>query len=435
MSGTGDDRRLLAELFRAAVDAVDPRKGVLAEAGRIREIYVSGGFRRLVAIAFGKAAFTMARAAEEALGDILSAGVAITKYGHVPKGEGLKKTALFEAGHPVPDQAGMAAAAEALRVAREADQGTLALCLVSGGGSALFVMPAQGVSLAEKQAMTGLLLKAGADINEVNSVRKHLSRVKGGRLAEALWPARTVSLIVSDVLGDRLDVIASGPTAPDPTTYGDALEVLERHGLLGRAPAGAVEVLRRGAAGDLPETPKPGARAFEGVVNTIIGGNRKALEAARERALALGLEAEVVSDALRGEARLAAAWLAEKARAVEGARGRKLLISGGETTVTVKGGGKGGRNTELALAFAIEAAGVPGVTLLSAGTDGNDGETDAAGAFADGLTAARAGRAGLDPAAFLADNDSYSFFREVGDLFITGPTGTNVMDLQLVLIR
>lgn len=430
-----EDRGILGELFRVAVDSVDPRAGVLAEAGRIRDMYVRGGFRRLIVIAFGKAAFSMARAAEEVLGDILSAAVAITKYGHVPEGGRLGKTALFEAGHPVPDEAGLRAAGAALGLAREAGEETLALCLVSGGGSALLVMPREGITLSEKKALTSLLLRAGADINELNSVRKHLSAVKGGRLAEALWPARTVSLVISDVLGDRLDVIASGPTAPDPSTYGEALAVLEKYGLMGRAPGGAVEALKKGAEGGLPETPKPGSRAFGSVENIIVGGNRKALDAARERARGLGLEAEIISDALRGEARLAAAWLSEKARAARSSGGRRLLISGGETTVTVKGSGRGGRNTELALAFAIEAAGLPGVTLLSAGTDGNDGETDAAGAFADGLTAARAGRAGLDPAAFLENNDSYGFFKTEGGLFVTGPTGTNVMDIQLLLAR
>lgn len=433
--GSEEDRELLRGLFHAAVDSVDPYKSVLRHAGRVRSAYADGGFRRLLVVAFGKAAYLMAKAAEEALGDIVQSGVAITKYGHAPKGGGLGRVRLLEAGHPVPDANGLRAAGAAMGLARAADEGTLTLCLISGGGSALFVSPVEGLTLAEKQAITDMLLRAGADIGELNTVRKHLSRVKGGRFAELAYPSKVISLILSDVLGDRLDVIASGPTAPDSTTYAEALGVLDRYGLSGKAPAAALEVLRRGAEGGLPETPKAGNSALKGVENIIIGGNGVALEAATKEALREGLDARIISSSLQGEAREAGRWLARKAREARALPGkRRLLVSGGETTVTVRGGGTGGRNTELALAFAIEADGLRGVTLLSAGTDGNDGPTDAAGAFADGSTVTEARARGPEAGEYLEDNDSYSFFKAAGGLFVTGPTGTNVMDVQMVLV-
>jgi glycerate 2-kinase len=431
--GPEDDRELLEVLFRAAVDSVDPYKSVLRHAGRVRSAYADGGFRRLLVVALGKAAYLMSKAAEEALGDILHSGVAITKYGHVPPGGGLDKVRLFEAGHPVPDENGLRAAKEAMDLARAADRGTLTLCLMSGGGSALLVSPAEGITLAEKQAITDMLLRAGADIGQLNTVRKHLSRVKGGRFAELAYPSKVISLILSDVLGDRLDVIASGPTAPDGTTYGEALAVVDRYGLSGKAPRAVIQCLRRGAEGGLAETPKAGSPALQGVENIIIGANRVALEAAKDEARRAGLDAGIITAALQGEAREAGRWLAREARSLPA--GRRLLISGGETTVTVRGAGTGGRNTELALAFAIEAEGLGGVTLLSAGTDGNDGPTDAAGAFADGSTVRRARARGLEATEYLENNDSYSFFKAAGGLFVTGPTGTNVMDVQMVLRR
>lgn len=428
---------ILRQIFYRAIASANPNKAVKRYCGDIGAVFRDSGFSRLVAIGFGKASPAMARALEESLGDILDSGIMITKYGHGKAGK-LGKIRLFEAGHPIPDENGRKAAEEIINLAVPLDKKTLVVCLISGGGSSLFVSPAGCVSLAEKQMTTDLLLKAGADIGELNTVRKHLSRVKGGRFAEVIHPATTISLILSDVIGDRLDVIASGPTAPDPTTYSDALSVLVRYGLVKRVPESVAELLVKGRMGLIPETPKPGNPVFSKVTNMIIGGNRMALEAAREKAAELGFRTEILSAEISGDARETGRWLAHKALAVKRTRGIQTplcLISGGETTVNVTGAGKGGRNMELALSFAMEIEGVPGISLLSAGTDGTDGPTDAAGAVVDGTTASAARAGGIDPEAHLHNNDSYNFFKETGGLLITGPTGTNVMDVQLVLIE
>jgi len=428
------------DIFQAALRAADPVECVRHHAGRIESRCREDGCDRLLVLAFGKAACSMTRGLVSSLSRPVDQGLVITKYGHAA-GENLPEPiAVFEAGHPVPDEHGVAATVRAVDLLQSADAGTLVACLISGGGSALLAAPAEGITLREKQELTRLLLAAGADIVEVNTVRKHVSRVKGGRLAECAAPAGVISLILSDVIGDRLDSIASGPTAPDDTTYDDALRVLERYGLRGQVPVSVLRMLEWGRRSGIPETPKPGTLLFRKVENIIVGSNRLAVEAAQARALDLGYEAVILTSELRGEARDAAGWLAGKAReARSGASagsGRGLcLISGGETTVTLTGGGRGGRNTEMALAFAIEIEGEKGISLLSAGTDGTDGPTDAAGAAADGKTARTARRAGLDPEAFLLNNDSYTFFQEAGGLLITGPTGTNVMDIQILLVR
>ena len=303
----------------------------------------------------------------------------------------------------------------------------------------MLVAPHKDISLAEKQEITQLLLKAGANIQELNTVRKHLSRIKGGRLAEIASPAGVLSLILSDVIGDPLDVIASGPTSPDQTTFEDALKVIKRYDLEDKIPEKARLILLRGAAGEIAETPKEGNPVFARVQNVIVGSNKKAIETAKSEAEGRGYRTVVVSADLQGEARDAAAWLAGKAiearrRLAGGSQGKICLIAGGETTVTVRGNGLGGRNTELALAFAEKIKGMQGITLLSAGTDGTDGPTDAAGAIVDGGTIERAEAAGINPGDYLKNNDSYNFFKAAGGLFITGPTGTNVMDLQIILL-
>jgi glycerate 2-kinase len=304
------------------------------------------------------------------------------------------------------------------------------------------VAPYSGISLEDKRRTTDLLLRAGADITETNAVRKHLSRVKGGRLARIAYPARVESLIISDVIGDGLDVIASGPTAPDTTTYSEALHVIHDYGIYRDVPECVLDLLRRGEKGLIPETPKENDGVFKNVTNTIIGSNEKAIAAARIKALELGFDVIVLSAALRGEAQEIGRRLAKEALAAakelrRGSATEKCLclLSGGETTVTVQGQGLGGRNMELALAFALEVDGERGITLLSAGTDGTDGPTDAAGAIVDGKSADRGRAIGANPSQFLANNDSYSFFKKTGDLLLTGPTGTNVMDLQILFIR
>ena len=345
---------------------------------------------------------------------------------------------VYEAGHPIPDENGVKATRQAIALARSLDEKSLLVCLISGGGSALLVAPAPGILLAEKQRTIDLLLRAGADIHELNVVRKHISAVKGGRLAQIAYPARVVSLILSDVIDDRLDIIASGPTVPDETTYAGALGVIEKYRLRDEVPRKVYDHLVEGKEGRIPEAPGKDDPLFDRVTNTIVGSNRQAIEAAITRCGHLGIDAVKIDRPIRGEARDAGRWLVSEARRMLKKRkgtGKGLcLISGGETTVTVRGRGRGGRNMELALAAAIEMEGIEGMTLLSAGTDGTDGPTDAAGAIVDGRSIGRGREAGLDPGTCLSNNDSYSFLRAGGDLLVTGPTGTNVMDIQVMLL-
>ncbi len=437
--GGPEDR--LIDIFRSVIEAADPYDAVARQGDEILARYNKGRYKRFFVLGFGKAVSPMLRALTDGMGGVVTAGVAITKRGYQVEAGPAYPIDVYEAGHPLPDEAGLRATMEAIRLAKTFDDETFLVCLISGGGSALLVAPYTGISLREKQETTDLLLKAGADIYELNAVRKHASLVKGGRLAEIAGRATIESLILSDVMGDPLDVIASGPTAPDSTTYADALAVIEKYRLDARIPRGLFHLLTEGAHGRVPETPKEGNPLFRKVTNRIVGSNKSAVEAGKRKALRLGFEATLLSTEVRGEAREMGLWLAEKVKATRALRGgpsgtgkRICLISGGETTVTVRGQGLGGRNMELALAFALEIAGVEGVTLLSAGTDGSDGPTDAAGAIVDGHTIARARAAGLDPDSYLADNDSYHFFLKTGGLFVTGPTGTNVMDVQIVLL-
>jgi len=433
MEGT---RSIVTDIFRDALAAVDPGRIVAPHAAGLIERYRRERFTRLVVMGFGKAAYPMALAVENACGDLAEVtGTVIVPHGHA--GQDLRRVSVVEAGHPLPDANGVTGTEELVRLALQADERTLVLTLISGGGSALLVSPAAGITLQQKQAATDLLLKAGAEIGELNAVRKHLSRVKGGRLAALLHRAATVSLIISDVIGDRLDVIASGPTSPDPSTYADAFAVIERYGLRRHLPGDVVRLLREGMSGLLAETPKPGDPVFHGVENRLVATNRIALAEARRSAAARGLRGEIVVADLAGPARDAGRMLAGKALSSLRERRNELplcLISGGETTVKVTGTGKGGRNQELALAFAREIEGIEGITFLSGGTDGCDGPTDAAGAVVDGTTVTLARRQGLDPDSFLDRNDSHTFFQRAGGLLVTGPTGTNVMDMQIAVI-
>lgn len=429
---------ILEEIFGAALDAADPVQAVLSaiqvENG---SLFVSGrhydldAFTRIVVIGAGKASSRMAMAIEMLLGPRIDAGLIIVKTGHAEK---LHCIEQVEASHPVPDAIGMAATRRILDMAREADERTLFICLLSGGASALLSLPAPGLSLEDKQTATYRLLNAGASISETNAVRKHISSIKGGQLALAAYPAQVISLVVSDVIGDRIDVIASGPTARDDSTFLDALDIAEKYGLSKRI----LDHLRRGIQGEIPETLK---EDMPNVNHVIVASSRQALEAARAKAMLLGFDAQIVTDRLQGEARTAARALAEKARASRSPGKKLCLVSGGETTVTVKGAGKGGRNQELALAFCIEIEGEAGMALLSAGTDGTDGPTDAAGAFVDGKTAHIAKDLGIDPCDYLENNDSYNFFAKLEALsgirchYKTGPTGTNVMDIQVLLLQ
>jgi glycerate-2-kinase len=334
-----------------------------------------------------------------------------------------------ETGHPLPNDASVAAGTRALRIARDAGPTDLLVVLLSGGASAKMAVPAGRVTLDEKQATANLLLKGGADIHQLNTVRKHLSAIKGGQLA-AGTRAKMMTLAISDVVGDDLSMIASGPTVPDPTTYAAALAVLDRHGARASFPAAVVAHLEEGAAGRIPETPKPGDERLSRSMARVIGSRVTAMDGARAAAEALGYRVHVVDEAVVGEARVAGAGLL---RALD-THAAGCLIASGETTVRVTGPGRGGRNQEVALGMLDDLAAIGGVVAAaSVGTDGIDGPTDAAGAIVDSTTAARAAAAGLDPMNFLDDNNAYAFFDGLGDLIRTGATGTNVGDVQIIL--
>ncbi len=448
-------RRHLEEIFRAALEAVRPRQ-LLRSRLRVRrgELQVRsddalrvplGLFERILVIGAGKATASMAQGLEEVLGARIDGGLIVVKDGHTAP---LARIETVEAGHPVPDRRGLAGAQRIVDLCRGADERTLVICLVSGGGSALLPLPyGEGpgpvLKLEHEQSVSETLLACGAAIREINCVRKHISGIKGGRLAAFIHPATTLNLILSDVVGDRLDTIASGLTVADGTTYAEALEVVKRYRLEGALPAEVVETLRRGAAGEIPETPKAGDPAFSRVHNVLLGTNHAGLSAAAARARKLGYRTLTLSSRITGEARevarvLAAMALEVRRRAIPIAA-PACILGGGETTVTLKGGGRGGRNQELALAFLAELAEgeelAGSIHFLSAATDGNDGPTDAAGAHASLEVLRLARERGLKPREYLAANDSYRFFDPLGALLRTGPTNTNVCDYQICLVR
>ncbi len=402
-------------------------------AGRCR--YPLDRFRRIYVLGAGKAGALMSRALERLLGKRITDGLVNVKYGHLAR---LRRVVLHECGHPVPDEAGVDGARRIAQLAAGAGEDDLVLCVISGGASALMPLPVEPVTLAEKQQTTKLLLECGANIHEINAVRKHISAIKGGQLARLAYPATVVSLLLSDVIGDDLDVIGSGPTAPDSSTYRRALAILEKYGIRDKIPASVEDRLRRGAAGEIAETPKPGDPELARTQNLIVGSNRLAVDAAAGRARKLGFRTMVLSTFVEGEtrevARVHAAIVKEIRSSSRPLRAPACVISGGETTVTIRGDGLGGRNQEFVLAAAMDLDGVAGVCVLSGGTDGTDGPTDAAGAVADGRTLERARALGLDAAACLARNDSYHFFEPLGDLLKTGPTNTNVMDVRILLV-
>ena len=429
-------------IFQAGLKAVEPRAAVhrfverQGERLQVEETeYDLSEVERVFVLGAGKAGAAMARAVEALLADRITEGWVNVKYGHT---EPLQKVRLHEAGHPVPDEAGEKGATEILRLAESAGERDLVICLISGGGSALLPLPAEGLTLADKQAVTEALLASGATIHEINAVRKHLSRIKGGQLARAAFPARVLTLILSDVVGDDLDVIASGPTVPDASTFADAKEILARYGLWRKVPTAVQRHLQRGANGEIPETPKTGDEIFARTQNVIVANNLQAVQAAAARAKALGYNSLILSSRIEGEtkdvAKVHAAMAKEMAATGHPVAPPACVVSGGETTVTLERAGKGGRNQEFVLAAALELAGWERVVILSAGTDGTDGPTDAAGAVCDSRTVARARSLGLDAKRHLAEHDAYPLFEALGDLIKTGPTNTNVMDLRLVLV-
>lgn len=430
------------QILAAALAAVDPAAAVrhtLAFADDqllidAEPYALNGG--RLLLVAVGKAALPMAAAAAAVLGPALTSGVVVVKHAD-PAITLPPALTVLEGGHPMPDARSVAAAERVMQLLSGITERDLVLLLVSGGGSALLTLPAPGLTLADLQALTAELLACGASINEINCLRKHLDLVKGGGLALAAAPARVVTLILSDVVGNPLDVIASGPTVADSSTFPEALAVLARYGISERVPMCIRERLHQGAAGVLPETPKPGDARLAGVRNRIIGSNRVAAAAARSVAQANGFHTHILSTWVQGEAREFGRFLAALARELDSS-GDPLprpacLILGGETTVTLRGNGLGGRNQEAALACVADLSGLRDVLVITLATDGGDGPTDAAGAVVSGDTLAQANAAGLDPAAFLARNDAYRFFDALGDLLRPGPTHTNVNDLAFVV--
>jgi hydroxypyruvate reductase len=425
--GVGDFFSSLLQIFQAALQAADPTQAVLRHL-RVEDTQAD----RIFVIGAGKAGASMAQAVEQLLGPRITAGLVNIKYGHNAH---LKYIALNECGHPIPDASGVDGAKRIAQIAGDATDGDLVICLISGGASALLPLPVAGVTLEDKQRLTELLLACGANIHEINSVRKHLSRLKGGQLAKLAYPARILTLILSDVIGDNLDVIGSGPTVPDSSTFADARAVLDKYKLWEQVPGTIVNHLRSAAE----ETPKAGDPVFEHVQNRIVGSNRLAVNAAAEEARALGYHTLILSTSIQGEtrdvARMHAAIARETATSGNPVEPPACIISGGETTVTLRGNGLGGRNQEFALAAAIDIAGSPNITILSAGTDGTDGPTDAAGAVVDGHTVEQAAKLGLSANDYLARNDSYRFFEAAGGLIKTGPTNTNVADVRVMLIK
>lgn len=435
-AGSPPRQTLLEQLFRAGLDAVSARRALAQAIERrddrlllLGETLADG--ERLAVLAVGKAACAMAAALEGVAGERIARGLAVTKEGHARP---LARFVVREAAHPEPDTRSAAAGREALGFASSLRTDETLVVLLSGGASALLSSPPSGISPDDLARTTAALLAAGADIGALNVVRKHLSVVSGGRLAAVSAARRITVLAISDVIGDALDVIGSGPCAPDPSTFADALDVLSRHGLEGNAiPAPVRARLEAGLRGEVDETPKPGDPRLARVRSAVLARNADALAAVCDAARSRGIASHAIGSALAGEARIAGRRLAALARALRSDPRPQLIVAGGETTVTVRGPGRGGRCQELALAAALELEGRERITLLAAGTDGGDGPTDAAGACADGGSVARARAAGVDAADALSRNDSHRFFAAAGGLVRTGPTHTNVMDLVLVL--
>jgi len=419
-------RRDAQAILMAALAAADPT-AAMAQVLRSREDL--DRYARIFVVGAGKASGTMAVAAEALLARRITAGCVNVKDGDTAKTRVIE---LRHCGHPLPDERGLAGAKRIADICADAGENDVVICLWSGGASALAPYPSPPITLAEKQETTRLLLASGATIHEVNAVRKHVSAIKGGQLARIAAPAHVISLILSDVVGDNLDVIASGPTAPDSSTYSSAYAVLEKYDLPERVPVRVRERLKNGAQ----ETPKDSDPLFDNVENIIVGNNQKSLEAASRAAREMGYKTLILSSTFEGETRDVARAHAAIARQIrlfgQPSKPPVCVISGGETTVAMDGEpGKGGRNQEFALAAGIDIAGLDDVLIISAGTDGTDGPTDAAGAMVDGTSVARAS---LSAAEALDDHDAYPFFSELGDLIITGSTGTNVMDLHLILV-
>ena len=436
-------RRLVLRSIEAALNAVDPRDVIRAKVslkGNVLRIcghaFDLGEFRNVIVVGGGKASGLMAEALEEILEDRINNGIVNIPYDGVQFQ--LQHIRIQEASHPVPDEAGVRGVRRIIDLATSADERDLIICLISGGGSSLMPLPRRGISLQDKRMVTDQLLKSGATIDEINAVRKHISDFKGGWLAKTAYPTMVVNLILSDVIGDPLDSIASGPTVPDTTTFRDTVTILKRYMLWSKVPESVREVLLKGEKGLIPETPKADDETFKKVHNFIVANNRSASLAAYKKLERDGLNTLFLTSQLEGEARhvgtVFSAIIKEITKSGKPICKPAGIIAGGETTVTVTGDGKGGRNQELVLSASLELEGLEGIAIASISTDGVDGPTDAAGAIADGQTVTCARNVELDPVEFLINNDSYGFFSRIHDLILTGPTGTNVNDLTAIVV-
>jgi glycerate 2-kinase len=440
----------LRVIFHKALDHVDPyqmmRSNLSLEGNSLVISHGNGShyealdkYKRILALGIGKASVKMAKAVKETLGPRISEALVITNYG---SGEASERVEVIEAGHPVPDENSIRGAEKLFDLAQKADEYTLIINLISGGGSALFSLPKKGLSLDDLRQTTQAMLKCGADIREMNCIRKHLSQVKGGCFAQIAHPARMISLILSDVVGDRLDTIASGITVPDRTTFRQALDIVSKYSLENKIPETVFGMLVSGSKGKIAETPKEGDPVFDRVTNIILGNNARACKAARDHGEKLGYNSYLITSSLTGEAREIAKFFTAIAKDIHAGtsdfKSPALIVAGGETTVTVSGKGKGGRNQELALSFLLDLMDSNGslseTYFLSAGTDGIDGPTDAAGALIDPDILKSTCELRVSPSDYLNNNDSYHFFEKTGGLFVTGPTGTNVCDLQLMIV-
>jgi glycerate 2-kinase len=436
------NREIAEEIFIAGVRSVLPGKLITTimrlddsmlilkdhriPLDNIRNIYVIGA---------GKASAAMGHYVETILGDRITDGHIVVKYGYSCK---LRRIKVTEAGHPIPDSNGFNATGEIIRISKQATESDLVICLISGGGSALLADLPEGILPEELFIVNNLLTRCGATINEINCVRKHLSGIKGGQLARIVWPAQLVTLVLSDVIGNPLDVIASGPTVPDPSTFFDALNVIEAYNLTEDITKGILNYLKDGSNGIHPETPKPGDRLFSRAVYLLAGTNLTALKAAKDKAVEIGFKAYIIDSELHGEVENVCESVINTAISFRNKNEiikPVCLLYGGETTIKVSGNGRGGRNQHLALSAAIKLRNIQGITLLAAGTDGTDGPTDAAGAVVDSRTLNQINRPEIDSEKYISEFDSWNFFRNAGGHIITGPTFTNVMDLIVVLIE
>jgi len=436
-----NNREIAIEIFLAGIESVKPENLISKRISFDQEVLKIGPdsfdlslTENIYVVGVGKASAAMAAGIESILGQRIKAGHIVTKYGHsVP----LKYINITEAGHPVPDENGLKGTDSIITLIKSAKERDLVICLISGGGSALLADVPEGCTLDDLKALNSILLRCGANITEMNCIRKHLSSVKGGLLAKAAYPARLISLILSDVIGDPLDVIASGPTVPDPTTFADALEIIDRYEIRNEIPQNILGILVEGSENKRQETLKKSDPCFVNTTNRIIGNNLFALENSKIRAESFGYFTRIVTNVLDGEVSQVVQYLLN---VISNERknefsGKVCLLLGGEPTVKIRGEGLGGRNQHLALIVASRIKDIPGITFLSGGTDGSDGPTDAAGAVVDSYTFWKASYSKLDCGKYISDFDSYNFFKQEGGLIKTGPTQTNVMDLMIVLVE